>query len=86
MAFTRTDSEVLEEYTLTTSQLKAIGKHPGVYFRSLARELETYKDMTTEAQPDNLLVVSISLEHVDGYPQSLKRSFRGIFRTARAGF
>lgn len=86
MAFSRTDSEVLEEYTLTTSQLKAIGKHPGTYFQSLARELETYKALTTEIVSDNLLVVTISLEFVEGYPQNLQRSFRGIFRTANSPF
>ncbi|KAG5368656.1 hypothetical protein CJU90_0872 [Yarrowia sp. C11] len=75
------NSEALEEYTLTADQLQSIGAHPGVYFKSLATELETYNDLTTELDSDNQLVVSISLEFVAGYPPDLQRSFRGIFRT-----
>lgn len=78
MEFSRTDSETLEEYTLTSDQLQAIGTHPGLYFSSLAKELESYKDMTMEVDSDNLLVVSISLEFVAGYPQHLQRAFRGF--------
>jgi hypothetical protein len=85
MEFSRTDSETLEEYTLTSDQLQAIGTHPGLYFSSLAKELESYKDMTMEVDSDNLLVVSISLEFVAGYPQHLQRAFRGIFRTNTEG-
>ncbi|KAG5360947.1 hypothetical protein CJU89_4048 [Yarrowia sp. B02] len=84
MQFSRTDSEALEEYTLTSEQLRSIADHPGMYFKSLASELETYQDMTTEVGSDGLLVVSISLEFVPGYPQDLQRGFRGIFRTVNA--
>lgn len=81
MKFARTDSELLEEYTLTSDQLQSIGAHPGTYFLSLANELESYKDMCTELDTDGLLIVSISLEFVEGYPENLQRAFRGIFST-----
>lgn len=79
MKFDRTDHHTLEEYSLTATQLRAIGGYPGNYFGSLITELESYKNMSDELADDQILILSICLEFVPGYPAEMQRVFRGAF-------